>query len=47
MNDTLINTFFPKETQFWMHESNALYLQQIDIAKRLSGKHPGGLVCQK
>ena len=36
MNDDLINTFFPGETQHWIHESNALYLQQIDIATRLS-----------
>jgi Alpha-2,8-polysialyltransferase (POLYST) len=47
MNDTLINMFFPEETRLWMRESNALYLQQIDIARRLSGKQSEALVCQK
>jgi len=47
MNDTLINMFFPEETRLWMRESNALYLQQIDIARRLSGKQSEALICQK
>jgi hypothetical protein len=47
MNDTLINMFFPEETRLWMRESNALYLQQIDIARRLSGKQSEALRCQK
>lgn len=47
MNETLINMFFPEETRLWMRESNALYLQQIDIARRLSGKQSEALICQK
>ena len=47
MNDIMINTFFPEETRFWMRESNALYLQQIDIARRLSSKQSEALACQK
>lgn len=47
MNDTMINMFFPEETRLWMRESNALYLQQIDIARRLSGKQSEALICQK
>jgi hypothetical protein len=47
MNDNFINTFFPKEAQFWMRESNALYLQQIDVAALLRIKEPEELVCQK
>jgi hypothetical protein len=47
MNDTLINMFFPKETRLWIRESNALYLQQTDIARRLSEKQAEALICQK
>ena len=47
MNDTLINMFFPKETRLWMRESNALYLQQTDIVRRLSEKQAEALICQK
>lgn len=47
MNDNFINTFFPQEAQFWMSESNALYLQQIDVAALLSIKQPEELVCPK
>jgi hypothetical protein len=47
MNDAMINMFFPEETRLWMRESNALYLQQIDIARRLSGKLSEALICQK
>jgi hypothetical protein len=47
MNDAMINMFFPEETRLWMRESNALYLQQIDIARRLSGNLAEALICQK
>lgn len=47
MNGVLIDMFFPEETRFWMRESNALYLQQIDIARRLRSKQPEALACQK
>ena len=47
MNDSMINVFFPEETRLWMRESNSLYLQQIDIARRLSGKRSEALRCQK
>jgi hypothetical protein len=47
MNDTLIDMFFPNEKRLWMRESNALYLQQIDIARRLIEKKAETVKCQK
>lgn len=35
MNDALIQRYFPPSAQPWVHESNVLYLEQLDHATRL------------
>lgn len=38
MSNALINDYFPKEKQQWMHDSNQLYLEQLAGARLLRSK---------